>query len=79
MTTAPRLTRSRSDRWISGVCGGLAARYGWDPTLVRVLVLVLTLVGFGSVAVAYLVMWLVVPQDDVVIPARPPGPPPPTA
>ncbi len=79
MTTAPRLTRSRSDRWISGVCGGLAARYGWDPTLVRVLVLVLTLVGFGSVAVAYLVMWLVVPQDDAVIPATPPGPPPPTA
>lgn len=79
MTTTPRLTRSRNDRWLSGVCGGLAARYGWDPTLVRVLVLVLTLVGFGSVAVAYVVLWLVVPQDEVVIPGTPPGPPPPTA
>ncbi len=79
MTTSPRLTRSRSDRWLSGACGGLAARYGWDPTLVRVLVLVLTLVGFGSVAVAYVVLWLVVPQDDAITPGAPPGPPPPTA
>ena len=28
----PRLYRSRNDRYVAGVCGGLAQTYGWDPT-----------------------------------------------
>ncbi len=58
------LRRSKSDRVIAGVCGGIAAWGGWDPTLVRVLYVVLALVSLGSALVVYLVLWLVLPQAD---------------
>jgi len=61
-TSARRLARSRDDRMVAGVCGGLAEHLGIDPTLVRVLTVVATLVGFGSVAVAYLVAWALMPE-----------------
>ncbi len=59
---AKRLTRSRDDRWIGGVCGGIAAYTGIDATLVRVLVAVGTILGFGSLLVAYLVAWVLMPE-----------------
>lgn len=64
-TFRPRLLRSRTDRMIGGVCGGFARWMGWDPTLVRlayVLVSVLS-AAFPGILV-YLVMWLVVPLDE---------------
>ncbi|MEH3032987.1 MAG: PspC domain-containing protein [Aeromicrobium erythreum] len=87
--TTDRLTRSRGDRWIAGVCGGLARRYGWDPTLVRAVVAVATLLGLGSLVLVYLVLWIVTPQEDpwatagttgtVPGPASAGPPPPPSA
>jgi phage shock protein PspC (stress-responsive transcriptional regulator) len=56
-----RLHRSLTDRKIAGVCGGIAEYLGWDPTLVRVLWIVLTFLG-GSGFVAYLILWLVMPD-----------------
>ncbi|WP_267224299.1 PspC domain-containing protein [Dyella silvae] len=56
-----RLHRSLTDRKIAGVCGGIAEYLGWDPTLVRILWVVLTLLG-GSGIVAYLVLWLLMPE-----------------
>jgi phage shock protein PspC (stress-responsive transcriptional regulator) len=56
-----RLSRSRNDRKLAGVCGGIAEYYGWDPTLVRVAWIVLTLLG-GSGILIYLIMWLVMPE-----------------
>ncbi|WP_329740623.1 PspC domain-containing protein [Dyella sp. A6] len=58
---ANRLYRSRTDRKLAGVCGGLAAFLGWDPTLVRVLWIVLTLLG-GSGVLIYLILWLAMPD-----------------
>lgn len=58
-----RLVRSRNDRMIAGVCGGLAQYAGMDVTLVRVLTAVATFLGFGSLAVLYLVLWLVLPEE----------------
>ena len=60
--TARRLTRSRDDRWLGGVCGGVAAYAGVDATLVRLLVVVGTILGFGSLLVAYLVAWVLMPE-----------------
>jgi phage shock protein C len=57
-----RLYRSRNDRKLAGVCGGIAEYYGWDPTLVRVAWIVLTLLG-GSGILIYLIMWLVMPES----------------
>ena len=56
-----RLYRSRTDRKLAGVCGGIAEYYGWDPTLVRVAWIVLTLLG-GSGILIYLIMWLDMPD-----------------
>ena len=56
-----RLYRSRNDRKLAGVCGGIAEYYGWDPTLVLVAWIVLTLLG-GSGILIYLIMWLVMPE-----------------
>jgi phage shock protein PspC (stress-responsive transcriptional regulator) len=56
-----RLYRSRNDRTLAGVCAGIAEYFGWDPTLVRVAWVLLTLLG-GSGILLYLIMWLVVPE-----------------
>jgi len=56
-----RLHRSLTDKKIAGVCGGLAEYLGWDPTLVRLLWVVLTLLG-GSGVLIYLVLWIVMPE-----------------
>jgi phage shock protein C len=59
-----RLTRSRDDRMISGVCGGIAEYFGVDSTLVRILVVVLTVLGFGTLLIAYVVGWILIPEAD---------------
>lgn len=59
---ASRLCRSRTDRKLAGVCGGLAEFLGWDSTVVRVLWIVLTLLG-GSGILIYLILWLAMPES----------------
>lgn len=56
-----RLYRSRQNRTLAGVCGGIAEYLGWDPTLVRVAWIILTLLG-GSGILIYLILWLVMPE-----------------
>lgn len=58
-----RLTRSRDDRMISGVCGGLARYLNIDATLVRVVMVVALLVGFLAPGVAYLIAWALMPEE----------------
>ncbi len=59
------LHRSRRNRWIAGVCGGLAAWLGWDPTLVRILYVIVSVASaaFPGILV-YLVLWIVMPQGE---------------
>ncbi|HSK28002.1 MAG TPA: PspC domain-containing protein [Jiangellales bacterium] len=58
-----RLTRSRTERMLGGVCGGLAQYLGVDPTLVRLGVVALTIVSGGAGLVAYVAAWIVVPEE----------------
>lgn len=58
--TPKRLYRNLADRRMGGVCSGLAAYFGTDTTLIRVLVLLLTLTG-GVGFMAYLILWIVIP------------------
>jgi phage shock protein PspC (stress-responsive transcriptional regulator) len=58
-----RLLRSRSDRVLGGVCGGLGEYFAVDPILFRILTVVLALVG-GVSFVAYPILWIFVPRDD---------------
>jgi phage shock protein C len=59
-----RLYRSRTNRKLAGVCGGLAQYFNTDATLIRVLFVVFTLLG-GPGLVAYVVLWIVVPEEPV--------------
>ncbi len=58
------LRRSRSNRWIAGVCGGIAERLDWSPTVVRVLWLVITLIPVLPGLPVYLLLWLLVPAAE---------------
>jgi phage shock protein PspC (stress-responsive transcriptional regulator) len=62
MAQTRKLYRSRTDRKLAGVCGGLAQYLNADPTLIRVLFVVLALLG-GPGLVIYLVLWIIVPEE----------------
>jgi len=57
-----RLVRSRSDRMLGGVCGGLGEYLGIDPTLVRLFFVLLTF-GEGIGVMLYLLLWLLIPAE----------------
>ena len=62
-TSYKKLTRSTSNRMIAGVCAGLGEYLGIDPTVVRLLVILAFFTGFGGIALVYLIMALVVPEQ----------------
>jgi phage shock protein PspC (stress-responsive transcriptional regulator) len=74
---AKQLRRSTDDKWIAGVCSGVARYAGVDVVLVRLLLVVVTLFSFGTGLVAYLVAWIVMPPESALEPAgtSPPGHP----
>ncbi len=63
MSMTKSLTRSRHNKMIAGVCGGLAEYFGWDPTLVRVGYVLASVLfaGFPGLLV-YIILALVIPQ-----------------
>ena len=56
------LRRSVNDRWIGGVCGGIAPTLGLESWVLRLLIAVLTLFG-GVGVIVYLLLWIFVPQE----------------
>ena len=69
MATNPpkKLYRSRKDRMIAGVCGGLAQHFGMDPTWVRLFFILLFFLGGCSILI-YIIMWLIVPLEPQTSP-----------
>jgi len=63
-TSSKKLYRSRIDRKIAGVCGGLGEYFGIDPTLVRVL-FVLGLIFVGGALLVYLILAIVIPEEPI--------------
>lgn len=64
-TQRPGLQRSRHQRIIAGVCGGIAEWLGWSPTLVRVLfVLVSVLSAAFPGILVYIVLWVLMPKRE---------------
>jgi phage shock protein PspC (stress-responsive transcriptional regulator) len=59
------LKRSRKDRILGGVCGGMAEWLGWDPTVVRIFYVLLSVcsAAFPGIIV-YLLLWVVMPEGD---------------
>lgn len=57
-----RLTRSRSDRMIAGVCGGLGNHLGIDPVIIRLLWAV-AIFMYGSGLFLYILAWIIIPEE----------------
>lgn len=70
----PVLQRPRNGRVIAGVCAGLAARFGWNTTIVR-LIFVLSIFLPGPQVIVYLIMWLVIPAAPLTTTIQAPAPP----
>lgn len=66
---ADRLYRSRTDRMVAGVAGGLAEMWGADPALIRIIWALLVIFTGGVALLVYIVMAIVVPEADDAIPA----------
>ncbi|GAB3355540.1 PspC domain-containing protein [Lysobacter tyrosinilyticus] len=62
---APRtLSRSRDDRILAGVMGGIARRFGWSSTLVRILYVIVSVASAAFPGIlAYLILWLLIPEE----------------
>ena len=60
--TDKKLFRSKNDRKIAGVCGGLGEYFNIDPTLIRILFLILLLFGGGGFLL-YVICWIAVPEE----------------
>lgn len=73
-----RLYRSRDDRMISGVCGGIAKYFSVDPTLIRLLFVLFAFAG-GPGLLAYIVLAIIVPEEPVEYEAPAPSAPEPQA
>jgi len=64
MNTVRRLYRSRTDRKIAGICGGLANYFDIDPVIVRLAWVLLFFLG-GSGILLYIVAWIVIPLEPL--------------
>lgn len=63
MAKVKRLYRSRKNRILGGVCGGLGDYFDVDPTLIRLVWVVLTLASLGIGILAYLIAWFIIPRN----------------
>jgi phage shock protein PspC (stress-responsive transcriptional regulator) len=57
-----KLKKSRTDKMLAGVCGGLAEYLGWDPTIVRILFVLITFFG-GFPILAYFILAIIMPDS----------------
>jgi phage shock protein C len=59
-----KLRRSRSDRWIAGICGGLGQFFGLSAFWFRLLFFILLLPGGFPGLVPYLILWFIIPEEE---------------
>lgn len=60
-----RLYRDTSDKFIGGVCSGIASYLNVDPAIVRILFAIITFGGFGLGFMAYIILWIILPAQDI--------------
>ncbi len=59
-----KLTRSKNDKIIFGVCGGLAEYFNIDATIIRIIWFILSIPSFGTLAIIYLLCGIIIPEGD---------------
>ena len=57
-----KLYLSRADRKIGGVCGGIGEYFDKDPTLIRIIFILVALLSFGLGVIAYILIWMIIPR-----------------
>lgn len=60
---AKRLYRSGKERILGGVCGGIGEYLDMDPTVIRLIWIIFTLLSFGIGVIAYFIAWIIVPRN----------------
>ncbi|MCH8014969.1 MAG: PspC domain-containing protein, partial [Candidatus Dadabacteria bacterium] len=58
-----RLYRSNTSRMLGGVCGGMGEYFDVDPTVVRVIAVILGLASAGWACIAYIIGWIIIPEE----------------
>ncbi len=64
----PELLRPRSGRIVAGVCAAFARTYGWNLTLIRILLVVLTPLHLGLGFIGYIAAWIIIPEEPYLLP-----------
>jgi phage shock protein C len=65
MATSPTLSRTREDRVLAGVAGGIARRFDWNPTVVRALFVIVSVVSAAFPGLfVYLLLWMLMPEGE---------------
>ena len=59
-----RLYRSKKERMLGGVCAGLGEHLDVDPTVIRLIWAVVTLLSFGTGIIISILAWIIIPEDD---------------
>ena len=64
MSANKKLARSRTNRMLGGVCGGLGEYFNIDPTVIRIAFVALILLGMGSPMLGYILLWIIMPRAE---------------
>ena len=59
-----RLYRSKKDRMLGGVCAGLGEHLDIDPTVIRLIWAVVTVISVGTGVLVYILAWILIPEED---------------
>jgi phage shock protein C len=59
-----QLYRSKNNRMLGGVCAGLGEHLDVDPTVIRLIWAVVTLLSFGTGIIIYILAWIIIPEED---------------
>jgi phage shock protein C len=59
-----RLYRSKKERMLGGVCGGLGEHLDIDPTVIRLIWAVVTVLSLGTGIIVYILAWILIPEED---------------
>ena len=63
------LRRPQAGRKVAGVCQGIANHYGWDVSVVRIVMLLLAIAGFPIGLLIYGLVWLIAPEEPLALPS----------
>lgn len=65
-----KLTLSKNDKMIAGVCGGIGEYFKIDPTIIRIFFVLLSFIFLGSPIPIYIVFWIIIPSKKDYIPTK---------